>query len=55
MNYTQIVGHNQLRDDDCIYARKYRGEDHSNLNDIWYLDCRRAFIIDENNEIKPWE
>lgn len=38
-----------------MYARKYNGEDHPNLNDIWYLDCRRAFIIDENNEIKPWE
>ena len=54
-HYTQIVGHNQLRGDDCIYAKKYNGEDHPNLNDIWYLDCRRAFIIDENNEIKPWE
>lgn len=50
---TQIVGHTQLKTH--IYARKLGGKDHPNLNDIWYLDCRKAFIIDENNEIKPWE
>jgi hypothetical protein len=53
MYYIQVTGHNQL--ENYVYARKFNGKDHPNLNTIWYLDCRKAFIIDDNNEIKPWK
>ena len=50
----QIVGHTQLKDN-FMYAKFFNGKEHKELNDIYYVDCRKALILNENGEIELWK